>query len=309
MAGPSSEWRVSERDEGAPLSAFLRGHTGAPWSKVKRWIATGKVFIDGEREGDAGRRLGAGAEVALRMSAPRREGPPELRIVFEDAHVVVVDKPAGVSTVPYEPKERGTAIDLLRDAWRRKQRARPDHSVMIVHRLDKATSGLVVFAKSKRAERELARQFRAHSTERVYLCVAHGLVEAQRIESRIVADRGDRLRGSARHPGQGKRAVTHVAVRERLEGATLCEVTLETGKTHQIRVHLSELGHPVVGDPVYTRDFVRAGRELIESPRLLLHAHTLGFEHPITGRRLAFESELPAAFRRAVESLSGSSVH
>ena len=309
MAAESSHedgagWRVAERDAGTPLSAFVRARTSAPWSKVKRWIGTGKVFVDGEAATDPGQRVGAGAAVALRMNAPRRDESPRLRIAYEDAHVVVIDKPEGVSTVPYARGERGTALDLLRDAWRRSgATTRTDHPVMIVHRLDKATSGLAVFAKTKYAERELGRQFRGHTIERVYLCVAHGRVHKQRIETHIVTDRGDRLRGSTRHPGRGKRAVTHVTPREQLTGSTLCDVTLETGKTHQIRVHLSEKGHPLVGDPVYTRDFIRAGEPLIEAPRLLLHAHTLGFEHPVTGRQLAFEAPLPDAFERALAAL------
>ncbi len=141
----------------------------------------------------------------------------------------------------------------------------------------------MVFAKSKRAELELARQFREHTIERVYHCVAHGSVHAARIESQLVRDRGDNLRGSARHGQKGKRAVTHVEPIAALPGATLCRVQLETGKTHQIRIHLSERGHPLVGERVYIRDFLAAGHEPIPSPRLMLYAATLAFAHPITG--------------------------
>jgi 23S rRNA pseudouridine1911/1915/1917 synthase len=125
----------------------------------------------------------------------------------------------------------------------------------VVHRIDRATSGLLAFAKSKRAEVGLAAQLRAHTMERMYICVAHGRVTAGRIESNLIADRGDGLRGSTSDPNRGKRAVTHVRVREELRGATLCEISLETGKTHQIRIHLAESGHPLVGEPVYVRDY------------------------------------------------------
>ena len=129
-----------------------------------------------------------------------------------------------------------------------------------------------------------------------------------RIESALVADRGDGLRGSARRPGEGKRAVTHVTAKQLLAGgrATLCEVRLETGKTHQIRIHLAERGHPLVGERVYIRDFERrAGGTPLPSPRLLLHAATLGFAHPITGARLAFSSEPPPDFTAAAAALAG----
>src|SRR5262249_7797505 len=224
----------------------------------------------------------------------------EVRIAFEDAHLVVIDKPAGVSSVPYESKETGTAMDLVRDAWRRLGRPATRTALFVVHRIDKETSGLLLYAKSKRAERALAAQFRTHAVGRRYVCVAHGRVAAATIESRLVADRGDGLRGSTRRPDQGKRAVTHVEPVRALRGATLCHVTLETGKTHQIRIHLAERGHPLVGERVYVRDY--AG-PLLPSPRLLLHAATLSFAHPMTGAPLALESPLPDDFTAAMAAL------
>ena len=131
----------------------------------------------------------------------------------------------------------------------------------------------------------------------------HGTVTDRRIESRLVTDRGDGLRGSTREPNKGKRAVTHVRAVEALDGATLCEVRLETGKTHQIRIHLSESGHPLVGERVYIRDFGNRGGEPIESRRLLLHAATLGFRHPITGVQVRCESPLPQDFRDELDCL------
>jgi 23S rRNA pseudouridine1911/1915/1917 synthase len=173
----------------------------------------------------------------------------------------------------------------------------------VVHRIDRATSGLLAFAKTKRAEQGLAAQLRAHTMERTYICVAHGRVASRRIESYLVADRGDRLRGSTSRTDQGKRAVTHVVAGEALRGATVCSVQLETGKTHQIRIHLAECGHPLVGETVYIRDFEAAGHRPIASPRLLLHAATLGFVHPISGERVELSSALPADFTRIVERL------
>jgi len=165
-----------------------------------------------------------------------------------------------------------------------------------VHRIDKETSGLLAFAKSGRAERELKELFAAHDIERTYLCVAHGRLSSRSIESMLVDDRGDGLRGSTRRPGTGKRALTHVGVLETLPKATLCEVRLETGRTHQIRIHLSEAGHPVVGERVYVRDFSGGDYELLASSRLLLHAATLGFVHPVTRASVRLSSPLPEDF-------------
>src|SRR5689334_13810474 len=165
------------------------------------------------------------------MAAPRPRDPErEGVLVFDDAHVVVIDKPAGVSSVPYEERETGTAMDLVRGAWRRAGKQATSVPLHVVHRIDRATSGLLAFAKTKRAEIGLAAQLRAHTMTREYMCVAHGVMTSRRIESFLVADRGDRLRGSTTHANQGKRAVTHVEAREALRDATLCSVRLETGK-------------------------------------------------------------------------------
>jgi 23S rRNA pseudouridine1911/1915/1917 synthase len=235
------------------------------------------------------------------MAAPRPHDPArEGVLVYDDPHVVVIDKPAGISSVPFDERETGTAMDLIRGAWRRMGKPATSVALHVVHRIDRATSGLLAFAKSKRAEIGLAAQLRAHELERVYVCVAHGEVRAGRIESQLVPDRGDGLRGSTTD-GRGKRAITHVTVREPLRGATLCEVKLETGRTHQIRIHFAEGGHPLVGEPVYIRDY---RGPVIESPRLMLHAATLGFEHPITGERVSLAAEPPADFAAVVARLA-----
>jgi 23S rRNA pseudouridine1911/1915/1917 synthase len=298
-------FKVTREEEGLTVSAVLRRHvTDLPWARAKRLCETGKVKLDGERVTDAAVRVSAGQEVKLDEAAPAPMPDLRVEIVFEDAHVVVIDKPTGVSSVPYEKREGGTAMDLLREAWKRKTgRSASSVPLHVVHRIDKETSGLLAFAKTKLAERKLQELFRAHDVDRTYLCIAHGAVEDRRIESRLVEDRGDGLRGSTRHPKQGKRAVTHVKVIERLPQATLCEVRLETGKTHQIRIHLAEDGHPLVGEKVYIRDFGARGGEPLPSPRLLLHAATLGFVHPITRTKVSLSSPLPPDFTRELERL------
>ena len=297
-------WTVDQ--PGATLAAFVKARTGVPWSVAKRQIATGKVFVDGACATAIDLRLAAGQQVELRAGAPRPRDPMrEGALVHDDAHVVVIDKPSGVSSVPYEDRETGTAMDLVRGAWRRQGKPATQIALHVVHRIDRATSGLLMFAKTKSAELGLAAQLRAHTVTRSYLCVAHGSVASGRpgelrIESYLVRDRGDGLRGSTTRRDQGKRAVTHVEVVQPLRGATLCRVRLETGKTHQIRIHLAEAGHPLVGESVYIRDH---RGPVIASPRLLLHAATLGFDHPVTGARIELSSPLPPDFAAVVDAL------
>ncbi len=308
MQSGRQEWVVTPEDANATVAAFLRSRLGLAWREAKRLVETGKVKLDGVTVTDPGRRLSAVREVVLQADAARprpAEPAPGISIVYADRHVVVIDKPVGISTVPFEAGETGTAIDLTRKALRQGHRASPPPVLHVVHRIDRATSGLVAFALSKLAERGLALQLRLHSVERSYLCVAHGQVRAGRIESDLVRDRGDGLRGSTRRPGQGRTAVTHVEVVEGLPAATLCRVRLETGKTHQIRIHLAESGHPVVGEAVYIRDYTARGGAPIASPRLLLHAATLGFEHPVTGDTVRLTSPLPEDFEAVLERLRG----
>jgi 23S rRNA pseudouridine1911/1915/1917 synthase len=296
-------WTVEDA-AGQTLAAFVKAKTGVAWSIAKRQVSSGKVFVDGACITQIDHRLVQGQAVELRTNAPRPRDPErEGELVFDDTHVVVIDKPAGVNSVPYEDRETGTAMDLIRGAWRRMGKDATSVPLHVVHRIDRATSGLLMFAKTKRAEVGLAAQLRSHSMERQYICVAHGTVTSRRIESHLVPDRGDGLRGSTSRITQGKRAVTHVEARDALRGATLCAVRLETGKTHQIRIHFAESGHPLVGETVYIRDFENAGMRLISSPRLMLHAATLGFIHPITGERVSLSSPLPPDFTAVVDRL------
>jgi 23S rRNA pseudouridine1911/1915/1917 synthase len=289
------------------VAAALRAHLpGRSWREVRRLCESGKVTVDDVPALDPARRLGGGERVGwdLARADPGRAPPPAFRIVFEDGHVVVIEKPAGVSSVPYDRKETGSALDLVRAAWRRQGRPATVTPLYTVHRLDKDTSGLLCFAKTKLAERALHRVFKRHLAEREYIAVAHGHMRGGTIASRLVQDRGDGLRGSSRRGAHdGQHAVTHVSVEERLAGASLCRVRLETGRTHQIRIHLAEQGHPLVGETVYVRDFRKAGGVELPAARLLLHAATLGFPHPVTGKALRFESEPPEEFRAAVARL------
>jgi 23S rRNA pseudouridine1911/1915/1917 synthase len=176
--------------------------------------------------------------------------------------------------------------------------------VFAVHRLDRDTSGLVVFARTPEASSHLGKQFRAHTTERRYLALVRGRATAGRIESNLVADRGDGRRGSTATPGEGARAVTHVEVVEELGEYTLVACRLETGRTHQVRIHLAEAGTPLCGEHVYDRP--PHGRPLPDGSgarRIMLHAETLGFDHPATGERVRWTAPLSADVSRLLEEL------
>jgi 23S rRNA pseudouridine1911/1915/1917 synthase len=295
-------------DAGTTLAAALRRRmAGRSWNDVRRLVETGKVRVDGEVVVDPAARVTAGAHVALVMNAPRpRAEVVGFRVAYEDGHLIVIEKPTGVTSVPYERKDTGTALDLIRTHWRHAGKRATATPLYTVHRIDKDTSGLLCFAKTRLAERALHDVFQRHEARREYVAVAHGAVESRRIESVLVADRGDGIRGSTRRPGEGQHAVTHVTAVRRLRAATLIRVRLETGRTHQIRIHLSEAGHPLVGETVYIRDLLRAEREPLPSPRLMLHAATLGLPHPVTGEPIDLRAAPPPDFVETLEALGGS---
>lgn len=303
-AVPSKAQRVPPELAG-PLDRCVRGLFGASWGRARAWIESGKVRVDGTVTTAPTVRVGAGASVEVDERAPRtRESTVD--VAYADAHVVVVDKPAGVSTVAYDDSDRDT-LDARVRAWLKRgnpagSRGRPNLGV--VHRLDKETSGLVVFTRTWLAKQSLASQFRAHAVHRRYLAIAHGDVRPRTVRSWLVENRGDGLRGSARGsgrpPADAREAITHVERVESLRGATLVACRLETGRTHQIRIHLSEAGHPLVGERVYVRSY---DGPTIDAPRLMLHAAELGFEHPATHREMRFERDPPDDFRATLARL------
>jgi len=295
------------------LDALVRElYDGMTWGQARSLIKHGKVQVDGAVETEQTRKLRAGSELAVDPGA-RRLRPDTLPVgclLHVDHDIVVVDKPAGLMTVPFEG-ETHTLVDRVRAALQRRARrgGRPQPADLgVVQRLDKDTTGVLVFARTLAAKRHLQQQFRAHSIERRYLAIAHGQVQAGEVESMLVRDRGDGLKGSHGHyrraggpaPANAQRALTHLRPLSALRQATLVECTLHTGRQHQIRIHLSERGHPLVGEEVYIRDFT--GRR-IAAPRIMLHAAVLGFVHPRSGKRVRFEREPPVDFRRMLERL------
>jgi 23S rRNA pseudouridine1911/1915/1917 synthase len=237
-----------------------------------------------------------------------------MAIVHADAHIVVVNKPAGITTMRHadEAAEFGrrarrflpsTLADLLPDALANGRPGAKPH-VRPVHRLDKETSGLVVFALTIEAERDLGAQFRAHSVERRYLAIVRGKARAGRIESILIRDRGDGRRGSGAKAGAGQRAVTHVRVVEVLGDFALVECRLKTGRTHQVRIHLGESGMPLCGERVYDRPLHgKPIRDQTGFDRPALHAASLGLKHPATGERMMWTSPLPGDMKKLLERL------
>lgn len=304
---------------GATMASLLRAHLpGQSWSRVKRLIEGRMVRVNGELWLDPARRLKVGDRVELLKSAEKlpQAFTDDLAIRYLDEHVVVVEKPEGINTVRHPAElnwkvvRRGlspTLEDRLQAAIavRLGKSARKLPPLRKVHRLDKLTSGLLVFARSALAERELGGQFRAHTVERQYLAIVPGRPQLATIRTWLVRDRGDGRRGSAPTDGFGKLAITHLEKVEPLGEYSLVTCRLETGRTHQIRIHLAEIGHPICGDPVYINrvDGTKA-TDSSGSPCLALHAVVLGFIHPASGKKVRWEMPPPANFQRLIERIS-----
>jgi 23S rRNA pseudouridine1911/1915/1917 synthase len=278
------------------------------WSQVKNLIRQRRVQINGNLCLDEGRSVKAGD--VIRVSDQSLAAPvtaKDVRIVHIDQHVVVIDKPPGVTTLRHseekewsnQRKQRQATLDELVEEL-------AGTPVRAVHRLDRDTSGLMVFARTVAVEPHLIRQFKKHTVERAYLAIAQGEVAPQTIESMLVRDRGDGLRGSTSqsNAADAERAVTHLRPLEKLHGYTVVECRLETGRTHQIRIHLSEQGHMLCGEKTYIRPL---GGSVIEDAsgaiRQALHAAVLGFEHPVSGQRVQFVSPLPRDMAKLLDRL------
>lgn len=298
-----SQWIVGPNEAGARLDKYLAaaGRVGSR-PKAVTAIERGKVFVN-DREAtpaDAGARLGAGDIVRVWMdrpgSAKRRASLGDARdlpIVFEDDQLIVLNKPAGVLAVPLPISRRENArsvFDDLKEYLRTRGRRRP----FVVHRIDRDTSGLVVFAMNGAAQAHLKAQFKRHLPERVYAAVVYGhpLPETGTWRDQLVWDERSLIQKETHpHDPRGKEAVSHYRVVEKLAGASVVEVTLVTGRRNQIRIQARLRGHTLVGEQryVYGPETLRT----ISFPRQALHARRLAFAHPIDERRLEFDAPLP----------------
>jgi 23S rRNA pseudouridine1911/1915/1917 synthase len=333
-AGASLAFDVGAEEAGERLDRFLAGRAetqaaALSRTRLKNLIETGAVMLDGIHVSDAGTKLRAGQRIVLTVPPPtdpqpRAESMP-LAIVYEDEHLIVLDKPAGLVVHPAPGHASGTLVNaLIAHCGAALSGIGGVRRPGIVHRLDKDTSGLLVVAKNDRAHRGLAALFADHGKTREftrdYLAFVWGVPRSPggTIEAPLARHKIDREKMAV--SPQGREAVTHWQLCETFAGrngapvASLIRCRLETGRTHQIRVHLAHIGHPLLGDHLYGSGFKtkasllgpQAQKDLGALNRQALHAAALGFAHPVTGANLLFESELPEELRRLHESLAQS---
>jgi len=300
---------------GQRLDKTLADLTDLSRERIKALIAEGGVTIGGIAANSPSMKPADGTEFAIAVpeATPARAAPQAipLNVVFEDEHLIVVDKPAGMVVHPAAGNEDGTLVNALLHHCAGQLSgiggvARPG----IVHRIDKDTSGLLVVAKSDAAHEGLARQFAEHTLDRLYRAVVRGVPNpgSGTIASRIGRSSHDRKKMAVLPDGdsRGKHAITHYRTIQPLNRAALVECRLETGRTHQIRVHMSSIGHMLIGDPVYGRSDARLRPVLqrLSFTRQALHAAVLGFIHPVTGDSLHFSSDTPPDMQELIDALA-----
>jgi 23S rRNA pseudouridine1911/1915/1917 synthase len=334
---PPIQFLVERRENGKTVADVLRRRYQLSWSQAKRLVEKGHVRVAGQLTRAPEQRVKTGNRMWISAGAiekppadaegkpakatkptpltpltprvkkpPVRVNAPPLEIVYSDDAIVVVNKPAGLTTSrsAEEKAEFGrgkkylptTLADLLPAAL-----GAPNRKVFAVHRLDRDTTGLIVFARTTAAAKHLTGQFRKRSVDRRYLAVTRGVPPEGRIESTLIDDRGDGRRGSGE---DGERAVTHVRLVEKLGAFAVVECKLDTGRTHQVRIHLGEAGTPLCGERIYDRPLngppVPDGSK---AARPLLHAYRLGVEHPDGTQFLGWEADPPADFTAVVGDL------
>jgi len=283
------------------ISSRLEGETRA---SVQRLIEAGNVLVDGHPVRSS-LKLKGGEEVAVQIPAPAAAEPqPEsipLEVLYEDHDLIVINKPAGMVVHPGPGNSSGTLVNALLAHCTDLSGIGGELRPGIVHRLDKGTSGVLVVAKNDRAHQGLSGQFHVHSVKRIYQALVFGnpAEDSGKIEGIIGRHPTERLRQSLKAKN-GKHSVTRWRVKERFGRITLLELRLETGRTHQIRVHLTETGFPLLGDPLYPDGGrvnnladLRLKKMITSLGRQALHARTLGFIHPVTGEYLEFSTPLP----------------
>ena len=272
-------------------------------------VRAGRIDAGGVTRDEPGAEVAEGAPLTFHPDRPPRHSVrTSLKVLHEDADCIVVEKPAGLLSLPTADREKDTLLSRVSGYLQHRYRRRP--YVGVVHRIDKDTSGALVFARSREALRALQEIFKRHEIEREYVALVEGEPpDSGTLDADLVRDRGDRRRGVARPGEKGLSAVTRYKTLERLGRASLVSVQLETGRTHQIRVHFAAAGYPILGDAVYarSRESRVESREIAKGmpavPRQMLHARRLGFSHPRTGAAILCEAALPEDFEKVLAQL------
>ncbi|HTD51942.1 MAG TPA: RluA family pseudouridine synthase [Thermoanaerobaculia bacterium] len=264
-------------------------------------VRAGRVDLDASVCDEPGRDIDPAAHLAYEPNRPqRRQVRTRLAVLVEDPDFLIVEKPAGLLSVPTADHEKDTLLSRVLDYLHHRYGRRP--SAFVVHRLDRDTSGALVFARNRETLQFLQRLFRLHHIEREYVALVEGDIDRDgTFDADLVRDAGNRRRGIAKPGEEGRRAVTRYRALERFGRATLVAVQLETGRTHQIRVHFASARHPVLGDSVYRRKDLPPPP--LDAPRQMLHARQLGFPHPRTGKLVRAESPMPEDFQEVLAQL------
>lgn len=288
-----------------PLYHFIKPEfPNSSGNSIQKIIHDGKISVNSNVITDIWFKIRQGDIVVFTPNAPniKKHDNLKLYIYYYDKYIVVCEKISGMLTVPYEDN-RDAVSEHIRKTLSKIEKKQSNYPLGVVQRLDKEASGVVVFTRSLIAQRRLQEQFKRHTVNRSYIAYINGRpnFSQKTIRSFLIEDRGDGIRGSAdcEIPGS-KEAITHVKVIESYNNFTKIQCVLQTGRTHQIRIHLSELGYPIIGEQVYIRNY----RNPINAPRLMLHAKTLGFTHPIDNSKMEFESAVPEEILDYVSKLS-----
>ncbi len=286
--------------DGRRLDVQLSESSGLTRSRIANLMEEGNVTLDGQAVRKAGQKGKQGQQIVLIVPAPKPAVPEAqdipLTILYEDADLAVVVKPCGMVVHPAAGNEDGTLVNALLHHLDSLGGIGGELRPGIVHRLDKDTSGLLLVAKNDASQLALSEQLSARSMEKHYRALVEGVIreDGGRIEAPIARSKKDRKKMAVDE--EGRESITEWTVLERGRGVTLLDVHILTGRTHQIRVHMRHIGHPVCGDPIY------GSAKGAKVPRLMLHAYSLTFTHPATGERMTFTAELPEAFCRGLKA-------
>lgn len=300
---------VKEGEDGKRIDAYIpTKDTDISRTAVQRMIEEGNILVNGKKI-KASYKVAIGDEIQVEKIAPKEisleaQDIP-LEVIYEDNDIIVINKPKGMVVHPANGNPDGTLVNAVMAICKDSLSGiggeiRPG----IVHRLDKDTSGIIVVAKNDKAHINLSEQIKNHEVKKTYIALVRGIVKENEATIDMPIGRSTKDRKKMAVTKNGKRAVTHIKVLERYEGKyTLLQVNIETGRTHQIRVHLSQIGYPIIGDAVYSN-----GKNEFGVEGQCLHAKSLEFKHPITGEKMSLEAEMPDYFKNIINKLNSKQI-